>query len=100
MLNEILLFPYPSMLSTPICYIGVEKKQDLAFSLPLYVIGVYYRDKEKNKISFFPTHICYIGVEKKQDLAFSLPLSVIIYPYMLNIGVEKKTRSRLFSTPN
>ena len=40
-----------------ICYIGVEKNQDLDFSLPLYGIG-------------------YIGVEKNQDLDFSLPLVI------------------------
>ena len=33
--NEILLFPYPSMLYSGT---GREKKRDLAFSLPLYVI--------------------------------------------------------------
>ena len=40
----------------PICYIGVEKKQDLAFSLPLYAM----LNKE----------------EKKQDWTFSLPLCI------------------------
>ena len=37
-----------------VIYLGLEKKQDLDFSLPLNVI--------------------YVGLEEKQDLDFSLPL--------------------------
>ena len=46
------------------CYIGVEKKVDLDFSLPLFVIG----GREKVRSRFFPIPVCYIGVEKKRDL--------------------------------